>query len=61
MSEREQIFIAMTDVMHPAYIDHWLHMENPTLSYFTPSDLIRNGRSDLVWGLIESLKSGAFL
>lgn len=60
MSEREKIFIAMTDILHPAYIDLWLHTENPMLRYYTPSYVIRHGGATHVWNLIESLKDVSY-
>lgn len=59
--QRQLIFKNMLSIMHPAHIDRWLHTENPSLGYMTPSYLIRNGRSDHVWDLVEALKTGAFL
>lgn len=60
MSEREKIYIAMTSILHPAYIDQWLHTENPMLRYYTPSYVIRNGGAKHIWDLIESLKDVSY-
>lgn len=59
--EREAIFLAMLSFLEPTVAQIWLHLPNQQLGGFTPSEVIRNDRADLVWGVVDSLRSGAYV
>ncbi|MCL2640443.1 MAG: DUF2384 domain-containing protein [Phycisphaerales bacterium] len=49
---------ALADVMTPSYVGRWLDKPNGMLEGLKPVEAIEQGRIDLVWQIVEGLRSG---
>lgn len=59
--ERREIILAMIDFLEPWLAERWMYLPIPGFGYATPTEMLRAGRSDLIWDLIDQLRSGAYI
>ena len=52
---------ALAQAMDAAYIGHWLDEPNEMLTDLKPVEAIERGQIDLVWQVVEGLRSGSSL
>jgi hypothetical protein len=50
---------ALTEAMQPAYVGRWLDQPNDLLAGLKPLEAIERGQLDLVWQVVEGLRSGS--
>jgi DNA-binding XRE family transcriptional regulator len=50
---------ALSEAMAPAYVGHWLQEPNEMLNGLKPVEAIERGLVDLVWQVIEGLRTGS--
>jgi len=60
-AEIKRLCDALSDVSKPAYIGEWLQIPNEMLGGLKPVEAIERGQSDLVWQLVEGLRTGSHL
>jgi hypothetical protein len=52
---------ALARAMQPAYVGRWLDEPNEMLGGLKPVEAIERGKIDLVWQVVEGLRSGSGL
>ena len=52
---------ALAGAMKPDYAGHWLNQPNEMLGGLKPVEAIERGQIDLVWQVVEGLRSGSQL
>jgi transcriptional regulator with XRE-family HTH domain len=50
---------ALAEAMEPAYVGRWIDEPNEMLAGLKPVEAIERGQLDLVWQIVEGLRSGA--
>ena len=50
---------ALGEAMQPAFVGHWLDQPNELLGGLKPVEAIERGQLDLVWQVVEGLRSGS--
>ena len=50
---------ALGQIMEPAFVGHWLDDPNEMLRGLKPVEAIERGQVDLVWQVVEGLRSGS--
>ena len=50
---------ALREAMQPAYVGRWLSEPNEMLGGLKPVEAIERGHIDLVWHVVEGLRSGS--
>jgi len=61
LTEVRRLCDALADVAKPAYIGEWLQAPNELLGGLKPVEAIERGQIDLVWRIVEGLRSGSYL
>jgi hypothetical protein len=52
---------ALAEAMQPAFVGQWLDQPNEMLGGLKPVEAIERGQIDLVWQVVEGLRSGSHL
>jgi transcriptional regulator with XRE-family HTH domain len=52
---------ALGEAMDPDFVGHWLDQPNEMLGGLKPVEAIERGQLDLVWQVVEGLRSGSSL
>ena len=52
---------ALDEAMQPAFVGRWLDQPNEMLGGLKPVEAIERGQIDLVWQVVEGLRSGSHL
>ncbi|HEX4123309.1 MAG TPA: hypothetical protein VHY37_01180 [Tepidisphaeraceae bacterium] len=52
---------ALVEAMNADYVGHWLNQPNEMLAGLKPVEAIERGHIDLVWQVVEGLRSGSQL
>ena len=52
---------ATSEAMQPTFVGAWLDQPNEMLGSLKPVEAIKRGQIDLVWQVVEGLRSGAQL
>jgi transcriptional regulator with XRE-family HTH domain len=52
---------ALAEAMEPAFVGEWLSEPNEMLGHLKPVEAIERGQIDLVWQVVEGLRSGSQL
>jgi DNA-binding transcriptional regulator YiaG len=52
---------ALAEAMEPAFVGHWLDQPNEMLGGLKPVEAIERGQLDLVWQVVEGLRTGSQL
>lgn len=60
IAELRYVVDRLSDIYSPDETRLWLHAIHPMLNYERAIDLINNGRTQEVLGVIEALESGAY-
>ena len=60
-SEVDRLRAALPEFMRPACITRWLDEPNEMLGGLRPVEAIERGQIDLVWQIVEGLRSGSQL
>ncbi len=60
IKEAACLILALSEIMDATSIAKWLEEPNPGLREKSPMQLIKEGRVDIIWGIIESTKQGSF-
>lgn len=60
MVEAVRLVQGLAEIMEPQNIATWLKAPNPGLRNQSPLDLIKEGRSDIIWTIIEQTRQGTF-
>jgi DNA-binding transcriptional regulator YiaG len=50
---------ALAEAMQPSFVGQWLDQPNEMLGNLKPVEAIERGQLDLVWQIVEGLKSGS--
>lgn len=50
---------ALAEAMEPSFVGHWLDQPNDMLGGLKPIEVIERGQIDLVWQVVEGLRSGS--
>jgi DNA-binding transcriptional regulator YiaG len=50
---------ALASAMKPGYVGHWLDEPNEMLNGLKPVEVVERGQIDLVWQVVEGLRSGS--
>ncbi|HEX4796354.1 MAG TPA: antitoxin Xre/MbcA/ParS toxin-binding domain-containing protein [Humisphaera sp.] len=50
---------ALTEVMEAAFVGQWLDQPNEMLGGLKPVEAIERGQIDLVWQVLDGLRSGS--
>jgi DNA-binding XRE family transcriptional regulator len=50
---------ALAEAMQPPYVGHWLDEPNEMLGGLKPVEAIERGQIDLVWQVVEGLRTGS--
>lgn len=60
ITEATRLILALSKIMEPENIANWLTKPNRNYQNKSPMDLIEEGRSDIIWGIIERARQGSF-
>jgi hypothetical protein len=52
---------ALSEAMDASFVGHWLDQPNDMLGGLKPVEAIERGQLDLVWQVVEGLRSGSQL
>jgi len=52
---------ALAEAMQPSFVSQWLDQPNEMLGGLKPVEAIERGRVDVVWQVVEGLRSGSQL
>jgi transcriptional regulator with XRE-family HTH domain len=52
---------ALGEAMQPAFVGQWLDQPNEMIGNLKPVEAIERGQADLVWQVVEGLRSGSQL
>jgi hypothetical protein len=52
---------ALAEAMQPTFVGQWLDQPNEMLGNLKPVEAIERGQIDLVWQVVEGLRSGSQL
>jgi len=52
---------ALAEAIEPTFVGHWLEQPNEILNGVKPVEAIERGQLDLVWQVVEGLRSGSQL
>ena len=58
--EAAHLIINLSAIMEPINISNWLVAKNEGLQGKSPIDLIKEGRVDIIWSIIEETRRGTF-
>jgi hypothetical protein len=61
VSQAVRLCDALGEAMQPAFVGRWLEQPNEMLGELKPVEAIERGRVDLVWQVVEGLRSGSQL
>ena len=50
---------ALAEAMEPAFVGRWLDQPNEMLAGLKPVEAVERGQLDLVWQVVEGLRSGS--
>ena len=59
--QTRRLCAALADAMDPSFVGSWLDQPNAMLENLKPVEAIERGQLDLVWQLVEGLRSGSTL
>jgi transcriptional regulator with XRE-family HTH domain len=59
LTELQRLCQALAEVGKPTYIGTWLQIPNEMLAGLKPVEAIERGKIDLVWQVVEGLRSGS--
>jgi transcriptional regulator with XRE-family HTH domain len=59
LTQANRLCDALGEAMEPAFVGHWLDQPNEMLSGLKPVEAIERGQLDLVWQVVEGLRSGS--
>ena len=60
LAEALRLIAALSEIMETENIAAWLTTPNKNYRDTPPLDLIADGRSDIIWGIIERARQGSF-
>ena len=58
--EAATLVVGLSNIMEFGNIAAWLNTPNKGLRNKEPLELIKEGRSDIIWGIIERTRQGSF-
>jgi DNA-binding XRE family transcriptional regulator len=61
LSQADRLCKALAEAMEPAFVGHWMDQPNDMLGGLKPVEAIERGQLDLVWEVVEGLRSGSSL
>jgi len=61
VTQAVRLFGALGEAMQPAFVGQWLDQPNEMLGNLKPVEAIERGQIDLVWQIVEGLRSGSHL
>ena len=61
LNQAQRLCTALTDAMAPTYVGRWLDEPNEMLGGLKPVEAVERGQLDLVWQVVEGLRSGSQL
>jgi transcriptional regulator with XRE-family HTH domain len=59
LTQASRLCEALAEAMEPAFVGHWLDQPNEMLAGLKPVEAIERGQLDLVWQVVEGLRSGS--
>jgi len=59
MMQTSRLCKRLADSMEPGFVGRWLDEPNEMLDNLTPAEAIERGHLDLVWQIVEGLRSGS--
>ena len=61
VTQAARLCTALAEAMQPTFVGPWLDQPNKMLGNLKPVEAIERGQIDLVWQVVEGLRSGAQL
>jgi hypothetical protein len=61
LTQMSRLCEALAEAMEPAFVGQWLDQPNEMLGDLKPVEAIERGQLDLVWQVVEGLRSGSSL
>ena len=58
MSDVDQIYRALSELVQPSVIGSWIAKSNPALEGLTPLQVIERGESERIWRIVWQLREG---
>jgi DNA-binding XRE family transcriptional regulator len=59
LTQTSRLCQALSEVMDPAFVGEWLDQPNDMLAGLKPVEAIERGQIELVWQVVEGLRSGS--
>lgn len=59
LTQANRLCEALAEAMEPAFVGSWLDQPNEMLGGLKPIEAIERGQLDLVWQVVEGLRSGS--
>jgi DNA-binding XRE family transcriptional regulator len=59
LTQANRLCEALAEAMEPAFVGRWLDQPNEMLGGLKPVEAIERGQLDLVWHVVEGLRSGS--